>query len=70
MHARAVEVYVHVYIHDITVKQLVSLQEIIGLFGNYAQKQMFDGGNFDEFDESKLPRQNFPINILHFNKIF
>ena len=22
--------------------------------------QMFDGGNFDEFDESKLHRQNFP----------
>ena len=22
--------------------------------------QMFDGGNFDKFDESKLHRQNFP----------
>ena len=27
------------------------------------------GENFDEFDESKLHRQSFPINILHFNKI-
>ena len=27
----------------------------------YPMAQMFDGVNFDEFDESKLHRQNFPF---------
>ena len=28
---------------------------------SYCMAQMFDGENFDEFDESKLHRQNFPF---------
>ena len=32
----------------------------------YRTAQTFDGGNFDEFDESKLPRQNFPYQYFKF----
>ena len=30
----------------------------------YRMTQIFDRGNFDKFDESKLHRKIFPINIL------
>ena len=32
----------------------------------YRTAQMFDGGNFDEFDESKPCRQNFPYQYFTF----
>ena len=32
----------------------------------YRTAQMFDGENFDEFDESKLHRQNFPYQYFTF----
>ena len=33
---------------------------------NYRTAQMFDGENFDKFDESKLSRQNFPYQYFTF----